>query len=880
MHFELRYLSSENVELVMVIFFQLFHLFGVINCSPILVSYNVFCLARYGLLIRNKKMQKIESLLDKFKYVIIIPMIAILYGITPTFHIFESIQSFLILIIACLDNSALTQLIIDAENLNKNQPKELPIPRQRRNTRDEDEKKVLELIEQGYFLYRQVNIAPFSSLALTFINRKGKEIADYLECENEDIAEHLGDSEDPKKTLCDFINLQLTDEIPIGSVEKILLIPRKSMLQENNISESVPFQFFKAGIWKLSKSDVLVIIDDRSNKKTLSLIESLKHAIVCTLSHELKTLANGITGNIELMSDDPHLEKEQRLHHGIALCSSYLLSSRLNDLFDYIQIQNKAFKLHFSEFSLDEFIIDLKKTGVSYASQRQIQFVITKGPKLPRKIVGDRPRILQVLMNLISKAVEFTDYGKVELLIKQNKQSKIVFKVVSYGSCMGAKLDQQVKKLSPSSRKLYKNSSGEQMDVQVVNNLEALSLEISQILCQEMGTHITVKHINEKQSAIKFVINDGFLPHKPSPHDNRKLFRRSKTNLAGMKFRKNKNSDEKQSKEENETKISTETTRKISWSINIKKSTRIQDITKATEMNGGESARNDRMSLNLERNRSTFAAEAQQILKIFTQNDTNEQSTVVEEIPNEIAATSPIALPIARSKTLIESLETHPVKSATHRPLDMPKNLLNEGLTKNLINRENDTPKFAITKPTRPKIIEKPAKLLMQPSFRNGKLRRVSLLESAEKHALRVMHATVDDVDRCSILIVDDDAINRWVLKSLLRKSGYTSIEAKDGNEAVTLIEGYIKTNKLYELNLIFMDLQMPVLDGMEATRKILNICDEAFVAAPTIVGLTADPIEADRQNFMKAGLKEIFMKPVDLRKVEYIINKYIRRVC
>ncbi len=312
-------------------------------------SYNLFCLVRILVAMGSANFQKVVHFLARYKYLIISLTMATSFAFPKSLILSESLQSFLVLLLTFLMNS---------KSASSSQPEPPPVLRQRRRTRDEDER-VLELIEQGYFLYRQTNIQPFTSLNLVYTNRKGKEVVCQLDLESDDVVDSLGQADEPNKSLRELITDLLKDEVPVGSVEKTMLTPRKNVMSENSVSQSVPFKFFKGELWKLTKSEVLIIIDERSGKKTLSLLEGLRTAIVCTLSHELKTLANGITGNIELMADDNCLNKEQKLNHGIALCSSYLLGSRLKDLLDYIQLQNRGFKLHYTEFVIDDVLDNL-----------------------------------------------------------------------------------------------------------------------------------------------------------------------------------------------------------------------------------------------------------------------------------------------------------------------------------------------------------------------------------------------------------------------------------------------------------------------------------------------------------------------------------------
>ena len=134
------------------------------------------------------------------------------------------------------------------------------------------------------------------------------------------------------------------------------------------------------------------------------------------------------------------------------------------------------------------------------------------------------------------------------------------------------------------------------------------------------------------------------------------------------------------------------------------------------------------------------------------------------------------------------------------------------------------------------------------------------------------------DDKQFSILIVDDIAINRMVMNGLMKSYGYFSIEAKDGQEGLNLVENLIKTHSLKELKLVMMDLQMPIMNGIEATQEILSICRGAKLDSPPIIGISADSSEEDRRNFLKSGIKEFCSKPIDRKKIQYLIDKYIMK--
>lgn len=111
------------------------------------------------------------------------------------------------------------------------------------------------------------------------------------------------------------------------------------------------------------------------------------------------------------------------------------------------------------------------------------------------------------------------------------------------------------------------------------------------------------------------------------------------------------------------------------------------------------------------------------------------------------------------------------------------------------------------------------------------------------------------------ILLVDDNQVNRKVARSILEKSGCQIIEATDGFEA-------IDKAKNEPFDLIFMDIQMPKMDGMKATQEIKALKLEK---TPPIIAMTAYSMEEDRQKFLNAGLDDYLSKPI---KATILINK------
>eukprot|EP00826_Nyctotherus_ovalis_P013158 TRINITY_DN13517_c0_g2_i1.p1 TRINITY_DN13517_c0_g2~~TRINITY_DN13517_c0_g2_i1.p1 ORF type:complete len:447 (+),score=142.72 TRINITY_DN13517_c0_g2_i1:124-1464(+) len=157
--------------------------------------------------------------------------------------------------------------------------------------------------------------------------------------------------------------------------------------------------------------------------------------------------------------------------------------------------------------------------------------------------------------------------------------------------------------------------------------------------------------------------------------------------------------------------------------------------------------------------------------------------------------------------------------------------------------------------------------------------RRTTLQEGIDIVHIRALKSScVDDSSSCRILIADDNMSNRFILKSILHKCGLSSIEAQNGSDALGVVQKYVSAGNVKHLLLVFMDLQMPVMNGIEATKAIIELCNHAGAITPPIIGVSSDSLEEDRAKFLAAGINEFISKPLDKGKIESVLNVYIKR--
>ena len=115
------------------------------------------------------------------------------------------------------------------------------------------------------------------------------------------------------------------------------------------------------------------------------------------------------------------------------------------------------------------------------------------------------------------------------------------------------------------------------------------------------------------------------------------------------------------------------------------------------------------------------------------------------------------------------------------------------------------------------------------------------------------------------ILIVDDIYTNRLLLRELIKTLGHDSVDAENGKEAIELLE---KNN----FDLVLMDIEMPVMNGLETARYIRNEFPSPKNLVP-IVALTAHNPSIFFNDFGDAGFDELLTKPYSLNKVVDLIN-------
>jgi len=117
-------------------------------------------------------------------------------------------------------------------------------------------------------------------------------------------------------------------------------------------------------------------------------------------------------------------------------------------------------------------------------------------------------------------------------------------------------------------------------------------------------------------------------------------------------------------------------------------------------------------------------------------------------------------------------------------------------------------------------------------------------------------------------LVAEDNAINQKLIKSVLNGFGIEVTLANNGEEAV-------RERMQNEYDIIFMDIQMPVMGGIEATGEIIKLEEKNRKHHVPIIALTANALEGDREKYINAGMDNYLSKPIELEKLNVLIQSY-----
>ena len=224
----------------------------------------------------------------------------------------------------------------------------------------------------------------------------------------------------------------------------------------------------------------------------------IKSEFLANMSHEIRTPINGIIGMNDLLLKT-ELNQKQRHYVKLAQASGESLLHLINDILDFSKIEAGKLQLEEIKFDLFKLLAEVADTFALKAEEKRLEFIYLVDDNVPRYIRSDPSRIRQIITNLVSNALKFTEKGEVVMRVAENGITKLHFEIIDTG--IGIPKD----KINNLFSKFV------QVDASTTRKFggTGLGLAISKQLSEMMGGSIGVSSQPEKGSTFWFSITYG-----------------------------------------------------------------------------------------------------------------------------------------------------------------------------------------------------------------------------------------------------------------------------------------------------------------------------------------------------------------------------------
>ncbi|MBF0499762.1 MAG: response regulator [Candidatus Riflebacteria bacterium] len=515
-----------------------------------------------------------------------------------------------------------------------------------------------------------------------------------------------------------------------------------------------------------------------------------KSEFLANMSHEIRTPMNAIIGFTNLAMQTDSSQKQLEYLSKIQIASGSLLRL-INDILDFSKIEAGKMDIEHIDFELDHVINNVISLISPRVHDKGLEFLLDISPDIPRYLVGDPIRLGQILINLVSNAVKFTEKGelelKIDLLERVGEKAKIEFSVRDTG--IGMTQEQLNKLFQPfiqADGSMTRKFGG-----------TGLGLSICKRLIEIMDGKVYVKSQLATGSTFGFSVW-----FKISSEEN-PLNRVIPQLLNGLQvLLLNSNSTMQQ--------VIQKMLKRFPFRINTFCSTRDA----MTEM------------------RKNLFKDPYKLILIENKIPSHDEIQMIEEVKQDFPSQCVPSIVMISSFIGVEA----------------KKKLVEAGV--------NDI----LFKPFTVSTLYDAILRIFSPQdglALMGKTKESGLIKYFQDHR---------------VLLAEDNDFNQQIARELLESWGITVDIANTGMEAISKI----MVNPPGYFDLVLMDIQMPEMDGYEATRRIRQ--NAHFNQLP-ILAMTANAFAEDRNKAFSAGMNDHISKPIDPNHLRITLQKYLKKV-